>query len=110
MGVTQKASFPQLFIAYGSAPTETLFKVPLLKGKSHLGNNTNGRFEDNRTLMPSVLQDFSGQVKSGQKNDPTCASGTAEPIALISPHMHPVKAMVSLNLTANPSLPVTACF
>lgn len=69
-----------------------------------------GGLKASGTLMPSVLQDFSGQVKSGQKNDPTCASGTAEPIALVSPHMHPVKAMVSLNLTASPILPVTACF
>lgn len=34
--------------------------------------------------------------------------GTAEPIALFSPHMHPVRVMVSLNLTENPVLPVTA--
>lgn len=42
-------------------PTETLFKGPLLKGKSHLGNDSNGRFEGKRNSNPicaSRFQDF----------------------------------------------------
>lgn len=61
------------------------------------------------TLIPSVLQDSLDQLKSGQKDGLTCALGTAEPTALFNPHTHSVRVMVSLNLTENPVLPVTAC-
>lgn len=63
-----------------------------------------------KTLIPSVLQDFLGQLRSGQQDGPTCALDTAEPTALFNPHMHPGRIMVSLNLTENPILSVTACF